>query len=196
MHCHGSRNCCSGPTGSPPLLVSLKIAVLWWCSGDCWENSCPTPPLLLHPSFPLNGAISSNTLGSSPQKSRRLRPITQINWHEWAYPHAASVKEGVRQHVAALLQWYFSRICSDAMREDREGKMQCCPLRFNKRILFYFCAYTRSTTAARNTPMPSIHTDTDTITRWLSPSFQSARPISAAGLVFGSFFSHKGKQLC
>lgn len=93
MHCHG-RNCCSGPTGSPPLLVSLKIAVLWWCTGDCWENSCPTPPLLLHPSFPLNGAISSNTLGSGPQKSRRLRPIIQINWHEWAHPHAASGKEG------------------------------------------------------------------------------------------------------
>lgn len=96
-------NCCSAPTG-------LKIAILWWCTGDCWENSCPTPPHLLHPYFPLSGAISTITLGSAPQKCRRLHPITQNSWHEWVFPHAQSGKEGGCQHATALLQLYFSWI--------------------------------------------------------------------------------------
>lgn len=79
------------------------------------------------------------------------------------------------------------------LKETREW---CCPLRFNKGILFYLCAYTRSTNAVRNTPMPCAHTNADTISCWLCSSFQSARPISAAGLVFGSFISHMGEQLC
>lgn len=96
---------------------------------------------------------------------------------------------------------FLLHFCSEAKGVNREWVTErkrewCCPLRFNKGILFYLCAYTRSTTAVRNTPMPCAHTNADTISRWLCSSFQSARPISAAGLVFGSFISHMGKYLC
>lgn len=85
---------------------------------------------------------------------------------------------------------FLLHFCSEAKGVNREWVTErkrewCCPLRFNKGILFYLCAYTRSTTAVRNTPMPCAHTNADTISRWLCSSFQSARPISAAGLVLG-----------
>lgn len=170
------------------------------------KNSCPTPPLLLHPSFPLNGAISTNTLGSGPQKYRRLRPIAQINWHEWADPYAACEEKkengSMQLHYCKCVSLVF---CSKTMElikregqngKEREGNREwCCPLRFNKRIVLYLCAYTHSTAAVRNTPVPCAHTDADTITRWLCSRIQSARPISAAGLVSGSFIEHKWEQL-
>lgn len=178
-------NCCSAPTG-------LKIAILWWCTGDCWENSCPTPPHLLHPYFPLSGAISTITLGSAPQKCRRLHPITQNSWHEWVFPHAQSGKEGGCQHATALLQLYFSWIFISEAKEQR-----VMPSSWDSTKGFCSTwAYTCSTTAVRNTPMPCAHTDAGIISRWLCSSFQSARLFSAAGLVFGSFISHKGEQLC